>query len=157
MSWGWHYNGCMSTPKPSRTRRLRAALVALWALLALPLAALPPEALRGSADVCFMDCSHDGGACCCLLLRRAGQGHGHSRSSGPVFDLAAEPCSEACMAASTSTGVRLPASSARARGNLEAPSDHRLLASCPAPVRARDLFNPATRPRSPPPALLAFA
>ncbi len=45
-------------------RRLRAVVVGVWLVIALPMLALPPEAMV----VCTMACSLDGDSCCCKAL-----------------------------------------------------------------------------------------
>ena len=137
---------------PTRTdrrgfSRLTAAFL-LCVLVALPLAALPPELFGGDRDVCVMACSLDDRDCCCKkAAAHAGSG-GSSHGSTATLERPTRLCAELCAALEeTRSGTKLLA--AKHRVSVDAGSGSRA-AEATASVRRDGHDDLATRPRPPP-------
>lgn len=126
-------------------RRLRAAVVGLWLLVALPMLALPPEA----AVICTMSCSLDGGSCCCKAL---GKRAPFSVTGEATYLSSHLPTSSPDLCSSWVVmvgGPQLPAPSPDAVAVVEAFDASMLALDEPAAPKSTSLSNPAL-PRPPP-------
>lgn len=82
-----------STVRIPLGHRLATGLVALWAGLGVPLAALPPDVFSHAHGECVMACSVEDRECCCRMLFGE-RGHRRAVAQGPRFAAPERVCPE---------------------------------------------------------------